>query len=41
VSLTDVEIAVAASTSQAALWTHDYDFDRIGRVLTDLDRYPT
>jgi predicted nucleic acid-binding protein len=39
VPLTDVEIAVAAVASDAALWSRDSDFERIAQVLPDLKRY--
>ena len=39
VPLTDAAIAVAASASNALLWSDDSDFDRIEQVLTGLDRY--
>ena len=39
VALTDIEIAVAAVTAEARLWSRDSDFDRIGAVLPDLARF--
>jgi predicted nucleic acid-binding protein len=39
VPLTDIEIAVAAVDSEAALWSWDADFDRVGEVLGDLRRF--
>jgi len=38
VALTDVEIAVAAVTAGAELWSRDSDFDRIAGVLPELRR---
>jgi predicted nucleic acid-binding protein len=37
--LTDLVIAVAATRGGHTLWSHDADFDRIGSVLTQLERY--
>lgn len=39
VALTDVEIAVSAASAGAGLWTRDSDFERISRVLPELQRY--
>ena len=39
VSLTDIEIAVAAEASDAALWTFDQDFGRLGEVMSGLRLY--
>jgi predicted nucleic acid-binding protein len=39
VPLTDIEIAVAAIESGAALWTRDGDFERIAQVVPELKRY--
>lgn len=39
VPLTDIEIAVAARSVDAALWTKDVDFDRIASVLSGLSRF--
>lgn len=36
VPLTDIEIAVAAVGVEAALWSRDGDFGRVGELLTDL-----
>ena len=35
--LTDLEIAVAAHSANATLWTADRDFDRIAAVLPELN----
>lgn len=37
--LTDLVIAVAAARDGHRLWSFDSDFERIGAVLTDLERY--
>ena len=37
--LTDLVIAVATTRGGHTLWSHDADFDRIGAVLTELERY--
>ena len=39
VALTDIEIAVAAVTAGALLWSRDADFDRIGVALAELTRF--
>jgi predicted nucleic acid-binding protein len=39
VALTDVEIAVAAVTSGARLWSRDADFEQVGGVLDGLERF--
>lgn len=39
VPLTDIEIAVAAQSLDAALWTKDADFDRIASALSGLRRF--
>jgi len=39
VPLTDVAIAVSAVRADAALWSDDSDFDRVGEVLPELERY--
>jgi predicted nucleic acid-binding protein len=39
IPMTDVEIAVAAVRAEAALWTRDRDFGRIGGVLPALQLY--
>jgi predicted nucleic acid-binding protein len=39
VALTDVEIAVAAVGSAAALWSYDEDFERIASALPELQPY--
>ena len=39
VALTDIEIAVSAISADAAVWTHDGDFERLGQVLPELRRY--
>lgn len=39
VPLTDIEIAVASVTANAALWTRDADFVRVQTVLPDLVLY--
>ena len=39
VALTDIEIAVAAVTAGASLWSRDADFDRIGVALAELTRF--
>ena len=36
VALTDIEIAVAAETANAALWTFDTDFQRLSAVMPEL-----
>lgn len=36
-ALTDVEIAVAAHSAGAVLWTADRDFERLGEVLEGLE----
>ena len=35
--LTDLEIAVAAHTTHAALWTADHDFERLAALLDGLE----
>lgn len=39
VPLTDIEIAVAAESVDARLWSWDTDFDRVARVMTGLRRF--
>jgi predicted nucleic acid-binding protein len=39
IPMTDVEIAVAAVRAEAALWTRDRDFGRVGGVLPALQLY--
>jgi predicted nucleic acid-binding protein len=39
VPLTDVEIAVAAVSGAAGLWSYDEDFERITSVLPGLQRF--
>lgn len=39
VPLTDVQIAVSATSMNAGLWTHDSDFQCIAAVLGDLQIY--
>lgn len=39
VALTDIEIAVSAVSADAAVWTRNSDFERIGHVLPELRRY--
>jgi len=39
IALTDIEIAVAAATAGARLWSRDSDFDHIGAVLDELTRF--
>ena len=38
-ALTNIEIAVAAVQSHAALWTRDSDFTRIAKVLDSLSLF--
>ena len=39
VPLTDIEIAVAAESADARLWSWNSDFDRLARVMPGLRRF--
>ncbi len=40
VALTDIEIAVAAMTAEAVVWSADSDFERIAAVVGELQTRP-